>query len=210
MDLGDLRREYQSTGLGRGQLALDPLTQFEQWLAIARQAQLQDPSAMTLATVANDGQPSLRTVLLKAFDQNGWVFYSNINSAKAREIAANPKVSLLFPWYQLNRQVIVRGSASAVDAQTAANYFLSRPRDSQLAHWASPQSEPVASRQALVDQMDQASQRFRTDMQVPPSWGGYLVAPDTVEFWQGREHRLHDRFIYCRRGDDWEIQRLAP
>jgi len=211
VDLGELRREYRYRGLSRGELATDPLTQFTHWFEAAQKAQLNDPTAMVLATVAADGQPSQRTVLLKYFDREGLVFFTNLESKKAREIAGNDRVSLLFPWYQFDRQVKVKGFASRVSTAQAARYFLSRPRDSQVAAWISAQSSPVSSRQMLVTKFNEFRDKLADgEMTVPKFWGGYRVSLEEVEFWQGRENRLHDRFVYTRGPDGWQIQRLAP
>ena len=211
VDLGELRREYRYRGLSRSELAADPLEQFSRWFETAREAELQDPTAMVLATVAADGQPSQRAVLLKYYDEHGMVFFTNLESVKSREIDVNDKVCLLFPWFQFDRQVIVKGRATRVSTAQAARYFLSRPRDSQIAAWISAQSAPISSRQLLVAKFNEFKHKLAEgDMTVPKFWGGYRVSLESVEFWQGRESRLHDRFLYTRQAEGWEIQRLAP
>lgn len=223
MDLADLRREYRFSGLSRSDLAADPLSQFTRWFEQAQGAGLLDPNAMVLASVDGAGRPSQRTVLLKYFDAQGFVFFTNLESRKAREIAANDRVSLLFPWLQFDRQVIVEGSASRIGQGDALRYFMSRPRDSQLAAWVSNQSQPLSSRQMLMQKFDEMKRKFaQGKVPMPSFWGGYRVRPERMEFWQGREQRLHDRFEYRRqpagevspgaeqRPADWRIERLAP
>ena len=211
MDVSALRREYLRDGLSRADLDPDPIAQFNRWFAIARQTPMPDPTAMLLATVDASGQPSLRTVLLKYFDNDGFVFFTNYGSAKAKDIALNPKVCLSFPWLELERQVHVRGRAAKISAVESAKYFLSRPKDSQLAAWVSSQSHPLSSRQLLMRQFqDMKAKIGQGEVPVPSFWGGFRVRPETIEFWQGRENRLHDRFLYRRNDDDWTIERLAP
>ena len=211
MDVSALRREYLRDGLSRADLDAKPMAQFSRWLAVARQTPMADPTAMLLATVDADGQPSLRTVLLKYFDDDGLVFFTNYDSNKARDIAGNPKVCLSFPWLELERQVHVCGRAAKISALESAKYFLSRPKDSQLAAWVSSQSHPLSSRQLLMRQFQEMKAKIgQGEVPVPSFWGGFRVRPDTMEFWQGRENRLHDRFLYRRDGDGWTIERLAP
>jgi len=212
VDIGELRREYQHTGLTREQLASDPFAQFENWFKVALDAGLVDATALSLATVAADGQPTLRTVLLKYFDRDGFVFYTNIESAKARHITTNPRVALLFYWREMERQVKVTGTATKVSKKETLKYFLSRPRDSQLGAWVSQQSSVISSRSLLEEKFDQMKRRFADgEIPLPSFWGGYRVAAETLEFWQGRPNRLHDRFLY-RQADEggWTIERLAP
>jgi pyridoxamine 5'-phosphate oxidase len=213
-ELSQLRRDYRRGGLRRRDLHADPLDQFRQWFEQACAAELLEPNAMVLST--SDGQrPSSRTVLLKAFDQRGLVFFTNYGSRKAREIDATTEVSLLFPWYGLERQVIVLGAALRIATAESLAYFVSRPFGSRLGAWVSQQSGVISSRSILDMQWQQLRQRF-ADGQVPlPSaWGGYRVEPREWEFWQGGEHRLHDRFRYRREemaaGSPWLIERLAP
>lgn len=212
MEIDQWRREYLRGGLSREGLHESPLEQFGQWLDEAVAAELSDPSAMCLATVDASGQPSQRIVLLKGFDERGFVFYTNLRSHKARDIASNGQVSLLFPWQSLERQVIVYGRAQQLSPEEALAYFRSRPRESQLAAWASRQSEVLDSRAQLDQQFEDAKQRFGDgDIPLPDFWGGYRVVPQAVEFWQGGPRRLHDRFIYRRdAGGQWQATRLSP
>ena len=211
MDVSALRREYLRDGLSRADLDANPMAQFSRWFAIARQTPMPDPTAMLLATVDASGQPSLRAVLLKYFDDGGFVFFTNYDSDKARDIAVNPKVCLSFPWLELERQVHVRGRAAKISAIESARYFLSRPKDSQLADWVSSQSHPLSSRQLLMRQFQEMKEKIgQGEVPMPSFWGGFRVRPETMEFWQGRENRLHDRFLYRRDADGWEIERLAP
>lgn len=213
MDLQNLRREYLRGGLERDDLDDDPIAQFKIWLQQAIELQVADPTAMTVATVDAQGQPSQRIVLLKQVDEAGFVFYTNLGSRKARELAANPRISLHFPWYAIDRQVKLGGVAERVSSAAVLAYFLSRPRDSQLAAWASEQSRPVSSRALLMQQFEAMKRRFSAgEVPLPDGWGGYRVVPHEMEFWQGGASRLHDRFHYTRRGDGsgWDIARLAP
>jgi pyridoxamine 5'-phosphate oxidase len=212
MALDQIRREYLQGGLRRDDLPADPLVLFETWQKQAIACGLADPTAMVVATVADDGQPSQRLVLLKQCDARGFVFYTNYGSRKAREIAGNAHVSLLFPWHGMERQVRVAGSAEKISAAESLKYFLSRPRDSQLAAWASEQSAPLASRAMLMAQLERMKEKFaQGTVPLPDFWGGIRVYPREIEFWQGGANRLHDRFQYTRQdGDSWRIQRLAP
>jgi pyridoxamine 5'-phosphate oxidase len=212
MEIDQWRREYLQGGLQRSDLAADPIRQFHVWLEELVKADVSDPSAMCLSTADASGQPSQRIVLLKGFDERGFVFYTNLKSQKAWDITANPKVSLLFPWHFLERQVIVRGVAEKVADAEADAYFSTRPRDSQIAAWASHQSDAITSRQVLEDSFEAFSKNFEgQDVPRPEFWGGYRIVPHAVEFWQGRASRLHDRFIYRSMGDgEWQIERLSP
>ena len=212
MDLESLRRDYLKGGLNRDDLNDDPIEQFQHWLKQAVDADLPDPTAMTVATVGPDGQPSQRIVLLKGVDAGRFVFYTNYESRKAGELDANPRVSLHFPWHALERQVKVCGIATKVPTATSLAYFLSRPRDSQLAAWASDQSRPMSSRQALMSQFEAMKRKFSTgEIPLPDRWGGYSVVPHEMEFWQGGANRLHDRFRYeLDSQGNWQIDRLAP
>jgi pyridoxamine 5'-phosphate oxidase len=206
------RREYTAAGLTREMLDACPLRQFELWFAQAVTAQLNDPTAMVLATVDESGAPWQRIVLLKGVSNGGFVFYTNYDSDKARAIARDQRVSLHFPWNTLDRQVIVAGVVQKTDSAEAAAYFASRPRESQVAAWASRQSKGIVDRAALEAQALRMRERFGDgDIPMPPFWGGYRVLPERLEFWQGGAHRLHDRFVY-RRGTEreWEIERLQP
>lgn len=208
----EFRREYLTAGLQREMLEDCPIAQFELWLEQAVGSDITDPTAMVLATVDESGCPWQRIVLLKGVSTRGFVFYTNFSSAKARAIAHNPMVSLLFPWNMLERQVIVGGRAERMSTAESARYFLSRPRESQLAAWASKQSRPISARSLLESQMNSLKEKFgRGDVPVPDFWGGYRVLPERMEFWQGGAHRLHDRFRYHREDTgDWRIQRLQP
>jgi|TARA_B100001063_G_C16500203_1_gene421675 pyridoxamine 5'-phosphate oxidase len=211
MDLEALRREYLKDGLEREDLADDPFDQFEKWMAQFLELGLADPTAMTVATVAPDGQPSQRIVLLKHVDQSGFVFYTNYSSRKASEIDTNPKISLHFPWHVVERQIKVCGVAEKVSQAESLRYFTSRPKGSQLAAAASPQSQVISSRSLLLNEFERLKQKFREgEIPLPDFWGGYRVVPSEIEFWQGGQNRLHDRFRYSRSGDAWEIDRLAP
>ena len=211
MDLSEVRREYIRDHLERENLADDPIDQFDAWFEQARAAGAAEVNAMVLATAGADGQPSARTVLLKYFDRRGFVFFTNLESSKARQISENPKVALHFYWPLMERQVIIRGEAVQVTRREALSYFVKRPRGSQLGAWVSDQSRVVSSRSMLEMKLDEMKRRF-SDGKIPlPSfWGGYRVIPKETEFWQGRENRLHDRFLFTRDGERWTIQRLAP
>jgi len=211
MDLEDIRREYLQGGLNYDQLNRDPFQQFELWMNQAIGANLADPTAMTLATVDAVGQPSQRIVLLKHLDERGFVFYTNYGSAKAKDISANNKVSLHFPWQAMERQVKVMGSAEKVSVAETLKYFVTRPRDSQIAAWSSHQSSPISSRTLLLAQFESLKQKFRKgEVPLPDFWGGYRVEPHSFEFWQGGANRLHDRFLYIKEPHGWSIERLAP
>ncbi|HEY8385595.1 MAG TPA: pyridoxamine 5'-phosphate oxidase [Porticoccaceae bacterium] len=213
MSLEDLRREYRFGRLTRESLHDNPIQQLRLWLDQAIEVALvADPTAMCVATVGAGGRPWQRLVLLKRLDDQGLVFYTNLGSRKAREISANPRVSVHFPWNAMDRQVIVGGTAVRLGAADVLKYFLSRPRDSQLAAWSSQQSSRLNSRQALEAQFQQMRDKFRDgEIPVPDFWGGYRVEPDEFEFWQGGEKRLHDRFHYTRDvHGSWQIERLAP
>ena len=211
MSLEDNRREYDYGKLSRESLADDPFAQFTLWMNQAIEAQIQDPTAMSVATVSPEGKPWQRMVLLKGFDEQGFVFYTNLGSRKAKEIEANAQVSLHFPWLQLDRQVIVGGRAERLSAVEVMKYFVSRPKESQLAAWASKQSSRINSRQALETQFAQIKQKFaKGEIPLPDFWGGYRVVPAEIEFWQGGESRLHDRFCFKRNDDEWDIARLSP
>ncbi|PCK08179.1 MAG: pyridoxamine 5'-phosphate oxidase [Alteromonadaceae bacterium] len=211
MDLEHIRREYLLGGLQREDLSEDPFQQFDLWMQQAIESKIHDPTAMTLATVDSEGQPSQRIVLLKHLDADGFVFFTNYNSAKAKDIRAQSKVSLHFPWHVMERQVKIMGEAEQVSSSESLKYFLSRPRDSQLAAWASAQSTPVSSRTLLLNQFESMKNKFKNGkIPLPDFWGGYRVKPQSFEFWQGGASRLHDRFQYVRAESGWNIERLAP
>ncbi|MEU5305848.1 pyridoxamine 5'-phosphate oxidase [Streptomyces noursei] len=211
-----MRAHYRAEGIAESDLAASPYDQFGRWFKDAAVAGLHEPNAMVVSTADAAGRPSSRTVLLKAFDERGFVFFTNYTSRKGRELAENPHVSLLFPWHPLARQVIVIGTAERIGRDETAAYFRTRPHGSQLGAWASEQSAPIASRDELERAYEELAARYPEGEQVPapPHWGGYRVTPETVEFWQGRLNRLHDRLRYVREGDpeagQWRVERLAP
>ncbi|MEU5977976.1 pyridoxamine 5'-phosphate oxidase [Streptomyces sp. NPDC047315] len=215
-----MREQYRSTPLLDTDLALTPMDQFVRWFHDAVTAGLHEPNAMVVATATPDGRPSSRTVLLKEYDSRGFVFFTNYESRKGREIGANPYVSLLFPWHPIARQVVVTGTASRIGRDETAAYFRSRPHGSQLGAWASRQSSVISSRKELLDAFDELAARYPEGEQVPApaQWGGIRVEPQTVEFWQGHQDRLHDRLRYVRTedgdggggGEGWRVERLAP
>jgi pyridoxamine 5'-phosphate oxidase len=211
MGIKDNRREYDYGTLSRENLRSNPFEQFSLWMDQALEAEIVDPTAMSLATVDTQGKPWQRMVLLKGFDERGFVFYTNLGSRKVADIMSNPHVSLQFPWLQLDRQVIVGGKAEPLSDNENSDYFKSRPISSQLAAWASEQSSPIASREVLEAQFNAVQQRFESgEVPLPEFWGGYRIVPREFEFWQGGENRLHDRFSFQRDGDSWIISRLSP
>lgn len=211
MDISQFRREFLKGGLTRTDLDSDPVMQFSDWFEQARNTSMIDPTAMVLATVNGAGQPSQRSVLLKYFDADGFVFFTNYGSRKAGEIGANDRVSLLFVWLELDRQVRINGRAEKISTADSARYFVSRPRDSQVAAWVSSQSHQLGSRQALMQKFSEMKKKFgEGKIPLPSFWGGYRVVPDEFEFWQGRLNRLHDRFLYVRDNTAWSIERLSP
>jgi pyridoxamine 5'-phosphate oxidase len=207
-----MRRNYASRALDLPDLRPDPSTQFDAWMREAIETQLLEPNAMSLATVSAAGTPSLRVVLLKGFDERGFVFYTNYASSKAGDIAGNPAVALHFSWLPLERQVSVTGRAEKISTAESLKYFLSRPRDSQIGAWASRQSEVITTRSLLESKFAEMKAKFLSgEVPLPDHWGGYRVTPATFEFWQGRPNRLHDRFRYARQADGgWSIARLMP
>ncbi|QCR36266.1 pyridoxamine 5'-phosphate oxidase [Nissabacter sp. SGAir0207] len=211
LDIAHLRREYTKGGLRRHDLTDDPLDLFGLWLQQACEAQLADPTAMCVATVDEQGQPFQRIVLLKHIDERGLVFYTNLGSRKAQHLSHNPKISLHFPWHMLERQVSFTGRAERLSTLEVMKYFSSRPKESQIGAWVSPQSSRISARGVLESKFLELKQKFQQgEVPLPSFWGGYRVAFDSVEFWQGGEHRLHDRFLYLREGNGWKIDRLAP
>jgi pyridoxamine 5'-phosphate oxidase len=210
MDLFELRKDYAEGSLDEGNLLADPFEQFRNWLdeAVRR---LPEANAMVLSTCGADMQPSSRVVLLKSYDARGFVFYTNYESAKARQIAQNDKVSLLFPWFVIERQVVIRGTARRVSTAESLRYFLTRPLGSRLGAWTSPQSSVITSRSILDAKWEQMKRKFADgDVPLPSFWGGYRVEPHEIEFWQGRRSRLHDRYLFTPQGDSWKHERLAP
>lgn len=213
-ELAELRQEYTYAGLDEADLAADPVEQFRRWFAAWHEVAVGDPNAMVVSTASPEGRPSLRTVLLRALDARGFVFFSNHHSRKGRELAANPQAALLFPWHPLGRQVIVEGRVAPLDAAASDGYWVTRPRPSQIAAVASPQSEVVVDRADLDRRWARVEAACAGgEVPRPAHWGGFRVAHERVEFWQGREHRLHDRLVYRRapeRPSGWRVERLAP
>lgn len=210
-DLAQLRRDYSQRGLVESELDADPLSQFRKWLGEAVAHQLVEPNAMTLSTVDSYGQPWSRTVLLKACDDRGFVFFTNYDGAKARHLAGEPRCALTFWWAAHERQVNITGSVLKVPREETESYFESRPLFSRLGAWASKQSEVIAGREPLEKAFAEAQAQFGESVPTPPNWGGYVVQPSTIEFWQGRQSRLHDRLRFTRQtAGDWKVERLSP
>ncbi|HET9065171.1 MAG TPA: pyridoxamine 5'-phosphate oxidase [Gemmatimonadales bacterium] len=211
MDLGDLRRDYARSSLDRAGLAPDPMDQFAAWFEEARAQETGEPNAMTLATADAAGQPNARIVLLKSVDRNGFVFFTDYRSRKGRELEANPRVALCFHWATLQRQVRINGVVSRLDREAAAAYYRTRPRGSRLGAWASRQSEVLSSRDSLEAEVARLDVAYPgEEIPLPPHWGGYVVVPHEIEFWQGRSDRLHDRFQYTQTESGWNCARLSP
>jgi pyridoxamine 5'-phosphate oxidase len=206
------QRDLHSPGLSETMMPGDPMKQFALWMSDAETLGLPEPTAMVLATASPDGRPRARTVLLKAYDQTGFTFYSNRTSRKGRDIAVNPWACAVFPWYGMKRQVTVEGSVSIMSREASEPYFRSRPRGSQIGAWTSRQSQVIGSRDELDRRAAELEQRWAPPASVPMPdfWGGYLLIPETVEFWQAGQYRLHDRLRYRRRDDGWTIERLSP
>ncbi len=211
MDLAEFRKEYSNRGLHREELNPDPVAQFCAWFIQATELAVHEPNAMTLATVDASGMPWQRTVLLKYYDRDGFVFFTNFGSRKSKQIALNPQVSLLFPWLTLERQVIIQGRAQKISTAESLRYFATRPRESQLGAWVSDQSEVITSRKFLLQKLAEIRVKFQQgEIPLPSFWGGYRVVPEAIEFWQGGPARLHDRFLYRKIDTAWTIERLAP
>ena len=211
MDASSLRKEYTRAGLDKADVDPDPIVQFHEWFETVIDADLHEPNAMILATASSDGKPSARTVLLKGYDERGFVFYTNYVGRKANEIEANPMCALLFYWGELERQVRIEGHASRLSGEESDAYFVGRPRGSRLGAWASEQSRPVEDRSVLEERVRALEAEYEgREIPRPPFWGGYRVEPEEIEFWQGRENRLHDRLVYRREHGAWRIERLQP
>jgi len=211
-EVSQMRQNYADEGLSRNALPDEPFSLFQTWFTQYVALDIFEPNAMVVATASKNAAPSQRTVLMKAYDTDGFVFYTNYASRKAEQIAENDQVSLIFPWIPLHRQVIVEGSASKVSTAESLKYFLSRPRGSQLGAWSSAQSSIISARSVLESKLSEMKRKFdQGDVSLPSFWGGYRIKPHRIEFWQGRTHRLHDRFLYTLGDDDcWGISRLSP
>lgn len=211
MEISHLREEYRREALNRETLNADPKHQFRAWFGQAQAAELREPNAMVLATVDSDGQPFNRTVLLKKLDERGLVFFTNFESRKARHMSENPKVSVLFLWLELERQVSINGTVEKISAAESLAYFATRPLGSRLGAWTSQQSTVIKSRSLLEGKLEEMKRKFADGkIPLPSFWGGYRIIPGSYEFWQGRRNRLHDRFLYSKHGKSWEIERLQP
>lgn len=211
-NIAELRQEYSAATLDINDTAADPIEQFAQWFEEALRVEVKEPNAFTLSTINAQGRPRARIVLLKGFDQNGFVFYTNYQSAKAEELLAYPFAAMTFFWYDLERQVRIEGKIEKVDTETSRAYFQSRPKTSQIGAWASPQSKVITDRAFLEAEMKRLSQEYANEsvLPLPPHWGGYLIRPDLIEFWQGRRSRLHDRVRYQFDQGQWKKALLAP
>jgi pyridoxamine 5'-phosphate oxidase len=209
--VADLRRDYARARLDEADVSRDPITEFARWFEEAVKAKVQEPNAMTLASVSPDGAPSARIVLLKGFDDRGFIFFTDYRSQKGTELQQNPRAALVFYWPELERQVRITGTTALIDREESEAYFRTRPRGSRISAWVSHQSQVIASRKLLEDRVPELESMYPADdVPLPPYWGGFRVLPATVEFWQGRISRLHDRIRYTRAGERWRIERLSP
>lgn len=209
-ELADLRRDFGDRGLSRSDVAQDPVDQFSEWMRAAVDARITDPNAMTLSTADERGRPSARVVLLKFFGHEGFTFFTNYESKKGRDLIANPFAEFHFFWPDLDRQISISGGVKKTPHAESEAYFLSRPLESRIGAWASEQSREIADRETLVERVEDVRRRFDGDVPLPPFWGGFTMTPERFEFWQGRPSRLHDRIVYTRDGDTWNITRLNP
>jgi pyridoxamine 5'-phosphate oxidase len=211
VSVADLRREYALARLDEEDVSPDPIAQFSRWFSEALAAEVEEPNAMVLATATPDGAPSARVVLLKGFDERGFVFFTDYRSLKGSELDANPRAALVFRWSELERQVRITGGTARTSEEESGAYYRSRPPGSRLGAWVSHQSRPIASRAVLERGLAEVERRFADgEIPLPPHWGGYRVRAEAIEFWQGRPNRLHDRIRYLREGTSWRIERLAP
>jgi pyridoxamine 5'-phosphate oxidase len=210
-DLAHLREEYKRAALDEEHLAADPFQQFADWFEQADASGIHEPNAFSLATANAASAPTIRTVLLKYFDREGFVFFTNYTSRKAQQIDENPQAAMLFPWIDLERQAIIEGTVEKVTRAESLRYFTSRPHGSQIGAWVSNQSEVITSRKLLLMKFEELKRKFKAgEVPIPDFWGGFRIRPHRFEFWQGRENRLHDRFQYTREGEEWKVDRLAP
>ncbi len=213
LDIKDLRKEYSAHALDISDVEKHPIMQFKKWFEEAMKAEVPEPNAFNLATADKNGKPSARIVLLKSFDENGFIFFTNYNSRKGQEIEENPQAAMAFLWHELQRQVRVEGSIEKISEKESTDYFKSRPKGSQIGAWASPQSQVIPDRQVLKDKVSDLEQEYQDEetLPKPAHWGGYRIIPNFIEFWQGRPSRLHDRIAYHKnQKGDWNIERLAP
>ncbi len=210
-DLKQLKREYSEAGIDKDSVYPDPIAQFALWFAQAVDSGIAEPNGFSLCTVSVECRPAQRTVLMKSYDDSGFDFYTNHDSRKGQQMMENNRVSMLFPWYELHRQINIEGQVSRIDDDQSSAYFSSRPRASQISAWASHQSKIIDSRSFLEKQFETLERKFQDQaIPLPPFWGGYRIKPDRFEFWQGRTHRLHDRIVYCKDRRQWKISRLSP